>query len=229
MNDSNKTLLLVDASSYLFRAYHAIRELRSPSGEPTNAIFGVVNMLAKLRSDCPADYIAAVFDPKGKTFRDAIYPEYKANRDAMPEDLAAQVAPLFETIRALGWPLVVVEGVEADDVIGTLARHAERVHGWRTLISTGDKDLTQLVSDKVTWMNTMSGERLDPAGVEAKFGVPPERIVDYLALMGDAVDNVPGVDKVGPKTAAKLLQEYGSLDNLIANAGAVKGKSWART
>ena len=223
MNDSNKTLLLVDASSYLFRAYHAIRELRSPSGEPTNAIFGVVNMLAKLRSDCPADYIAAVFDPKGKTFRDAIYPEYKANRDAMPEDLAAQVAPLFETIRALGWPLVVVEGVEADDVIGTLARHAERVHGWRTLISTGDKDLTQLVSDKVTWMNTMSGERLDPAGVEAKFGVPPERIVDYLALMGDAVDNVPGVDKVGPKTAAKLLQEYGSLEAVMANAGAVKG------
>ena len=141
----------------------------------------------------------------------------------MPEDLAAQIEPLFETIRALGWPLVVVDGVEADDVIGTLARHAERVHGWDTLISTGDKDLTQLVSERITWMNTMSNETLDPKGVEAKFGVPPERIVDYLALMGDAVDNVPGVDKVGPKTAAKLIQQYGSLDGVMAHADEVKG------
>ena len=141
----------------------------------------------------------------------------------MPEDLAAQIEPLFETIRALGWPLVVVEGVEADDVIGTLARHAERVHGWDTLISTGDKDLTQLVSERITWMNTMSNETLDPKGVEAKFGVPPERIIDYLALMGDAVDNVPGVDKVGPKTAAKLVQEYGSLEGVMAHADEVKG------
>ena len=216
-------LLLVDASSYLFRAFHAIRELRSPTGEPTNAIFGVVNMLRKLREEFPADYIAAVFDPKGPTFREAIYPEYKAHRDAMPEDLAAQVAPLHETIRALGWPMVVVDGVEADDVIGTLARAAHEREGWETVISTGDKDLTQLVTDRVTWVNTMSNERLDPAGVEAKFGVPPARIVDYLALVGDAADNVPGVDKVGPKTAAKLLQEYGSLDALVARAAEVKG------
>jgi DNA polymerase-1 len=218
-----RRLLLVDASSYLFRAFHAIRELRSPAGEPTNAIFGVVNMLRKLREDYPADYIAAVFDPKGKTFRDEIYPDYKATRQAMPEDLAVQIEPLFETIRALGWPLVVVEGVEADDVIGTLARHAERVHGWDTFISTGDKDLTQLVSGRITWVNTMSNEVLDPKGVAEKFGVPPERIVDYLALMGDAVDNVPGVDKVGPKTAAKLIQEYGSLEGVMAHAGDVKG------
>ena len=223
MNDSKKRLLLVDASSYLFRAFHAIQELRSPAGEPTNAIFGVVNMLRKLRQDFPSDYIAAVFDPKGKTFRDAIYPEYKATRQAMPEDLAVQIEPLFETIRALGWPLVVVEGVEADDVIGTLARHAERAHGWDTLISTGDKDLTQLVSERIRWMNTMSNETLDPAGVEAKFGVPPERIIDYLALMGDAVDNVPGVEKVGPKTAAKLIQQYGSLEGVMAHADEVKG------
>ena len=223
MNDTKKRLLLVDASSYLYRAFHAMPEFRSPSGEPTGAIMGVVNMLRKLAADYPSDYIAAVFDPKGKTFRDEIYPDYKATRQAMPEDLAAQIAPLFETIRALGWPLVVVDGVEADDVIGTLARHAERVHGWDTLISTGDKDLTQLVSERITWMNTMSNEVLDPKGVEAKFGVPPERIVDYLALMGDAVDNVPGVDKVGPKTAAKLVQQYGSLDGVMAHADEVKG------
>ena len=223
MNDTKKRLLLVDASSYLFRAFHAIRELRSPAGEPTNAIFGVVNMLRKLKQDYPSDYIAAVFDPKGKTFRDEIYPEYKATRQSMPEDLAVQVEPLFETIRALGWPLVVVDGVEADDVIGTLARHAERVHGWDTLISTGDKDLTQLVSERITRVNTMSNETLDAPAVEAKFGVPPERIIDYLALMGDAVDNVPGVDKVGPKTAAKLIQEYGSLEGVMAHADEVKG------
>ena len=223
MNDSKKRLLLVDASSYLYRAFHAMPELKSPAGEPTGAIMGVVNMLRKLVQDYPSDYIAAVFDPKGKTFRDAIYPDYKATRQSMPEDLAAQIEPLFETIRALGWPLVVIDGVEADDVIGTLARHAERVHGWDTLISTGDKDLTQLVSERVTWMNTMSNETLDPAGVEAKFGVRPERIIDYLALMGDAVDNVPGVEKVGPKTAAKLVQEYGSLEEVMAHAGEVKG------
>jgi DNA polymerase-1 len=223
MNDSKKRLLLVDASSYLFRAFHAIQDLRSPAGEPTNAIFGVINMLRKLKQDYPSDYIAAVFDPRGKTFRDEIYPQYKATRQTMPEDLAAQIEPLFETIRALGWPLVIVDGVEADDVIGTLARHAERVHGWDTLISTGDKDLTQLVSDRITWMNTMSNETLDPKAVEAKFGVPPGRIIDYLALMGDAVDNVPGVEKVGPKTAAKLIQQYGSLEEVVAHAGEVKG------
>jgi DNA polymerase-1 len=223
MNDTKKRLLLVDASSYLYRAFHALPEFRSPSGEPTGAILGVINMLRKLKQDFPSDYIAAVFDPKGKTFRDDIYPEYKATRQAMPEDLARQIEPLYETIAALGWPIVVVDGVEADDVIGTLVTHAEKAHGWNSVISTGDKDLTQLVTDCVLWVNTMSGDRLDPAGVKAKFGVPPERIVDYLALMGDAVDNVPGVDKVGPKTACKLIEQYGSLEGVIEHAGEIKG------
>ncbi|MEP7067863.1 MAG: DNA polymerase I [Usitatibacter sp.] len=223
MNDKKKRLLLVDASSYLYRAFHALPEFRSPSGEPTGAILGVINMLRKLKQDFPSDYIAAVFDPKGRTFRDDIYPQYKATRQAMPEDLAAQIEPLLETVKALGWPIVVVDGVEADDVIGTLVTHAERAHDWDSVISTGDKDLTQLVTDKVLWVNTMSNERLDPAGVKAKFGVPPERIVDYLALVGDAVDNVPGVEKVGPKTAAKMIEQFGSLEGVIERAGEVKG------
>jgi DNA polymerase-1 len=225
MSPSPKRLLLVDTPSYFYRAFHAIRELRSPAGEPTNAIYGVVNMLRKLRQDFPADYIACVLDPKGKTFRDDIYPQYKATRQAMPEDLAMQIEPLLETVRALGWPVVVVDGVEADDVIATLVTHAETVHGWDSVISTGDKDLTQLVTGKVLWVNTMAVpiEKLDPAGVKAKFGVPPERIIDYLALMGDAVDNVPGVDKVGPKTACKLIEQYGSLEGVIAHADEVKG------
>ena len=224
MNDTKKRLLLVDAPSYFYRAFHAIRELRSPAGEPTNAIYGVVNMLRKLKQDFPSDYIACVLDPKGKTFRDDIYPQYKATRQSMPEDLARQIDPLLETIRALGWPIVVVDGVEADDVIGTLVRHAER-HGWNSVISTGDKDLTQLVNDSVTWVNTMAVpiEKLDADGVKAKFGVPPDKIIDYLALMGDAVDNVPGVDKVGPKTACKLIEEYGSLEGVIEHADEVKG------
>src|SRR5687767_2491351 len=221
--EKKKRLLLVDASSYLYRAFHALPEFRSPAGEPTGAILGVVNMLRKLKQDFPSDYIACVLDPKGRTFRDDIYPEYKATRQAMPEPLAAQIEPLHETIEALGWPIVVVEGVEADDVIGTLVVQAERDHGWNSVISTGDKDLTQLVTDCVLWVNTMSGDKLDPAGVKAKFGVPPERIVDYLALMGDAVDNVPGVDKVGPKTACKLIDQYGSLEGVIAHADEVKG------
>src|SRR5258706_977948 len=222
MNDSNKRLLLVDAPSYFYRAFHALPEFRSPSGEPTGAILGVVNMLRKLKQDFPSDYIAAVLDPRGKTFRDEIYPEYKATRQAMPEPLAVQIEPMIETIRALGWPVVVVDGVEADDVIGTLVRRAEE-RGWDSVISTGDKDLTQLVNPKVLWVNTMSGDKLDPAGVKGKFGVPPELIVDYLALMGDAVDNVPGVDKVGPKTACKLIEQYGSLEGVIAHADEVKG------
>src|SRR5690348_7196849 len=223
MNDA-KRLLLVDAPSYFYRAFHAIRELRSPAGEPTNAIYGVVNMLRKLRQDFPADYIACVLDPKGKTFRDDIYPEYKATRQAMPEDLAMQIDPLIETIRALGWPVVCVDGVEADDVIGTLVRRACD-EGWEAVISTGDKDLTQLVNECVLWVNTMAVpiEKLDPAGVQAKFGVPPDKIVDYLALIGDAVDNVPGVDKVGPKTACKLIEQYGSLEGVIEHADEVKG------
>jgi DNA polymerase-1 len=222
MNDTKKRLLLVDASSYLYRAFHALPEFRSPAGEPTGAILGVINMLRKLKQDFPSDYIAAVFDPKGKTFRDDIYPQYKATRQAMPEDLASQIEPLLETVAALGWPIVVVDGVEADDVIGTLVRRAES-HGWDSVISTGDKDLTQLVSDKVLWVNTMSGDKLDPAGVKGKFGVPPQLIIDYLALMGDAVDNVPGVDKVGPKTACKLIEQYGSLEGVIAHADEIKG------
>jgi DNA polymerase I len=224
MNETKKKrLLLVDASSYLYRAFHALPEFRSPAGEPTGAILGVINMLRKLKQDFPSDYIACVFDPKGKTFRDAIYPEYKATRQAMPEDLARQIEPLFEVVRALGWPIVVVDGVEADDVIGTLVRHAEQAHGWESVISTGDKDLTQLVTDHVLWVNTMSNERLGRDGVKAKFGVPPEKIIDYLALMGDAVDNVPGVEKVGPKTACKLIEQYGSLEGVIAHADEVKG------
>jgi DNA polymerase-1 len=222
MNDSMKRLLLVDAPSYFYRAFHALPEFRSPSGEPTGAILGVVNMLRKLKQDFPSDYIAAVLDPKGKTFRDAIYPEYKATRQAMPEPLAVQIEPMIETIRALGWPVVVVDGVEADDVIGTLVRRAQE-RGWKSVISTGDKDLTQLVNDDVLWVNTMSGDKLDPAGVKGKFGVPPELIVDYLALIGDAVDNVPGVDKVGPKTACKLIEAYGSLEGVIAHKDEVKG------
>ncbi len=227
MNESNssrpaKILLLVDGSSYLYRAFHALPDLRNAAGEPTNAIKGVLAMLHKLRRDHAADYIACVFDAKGKTFRDDLYPEYKAHRPPMPDDLASQIAPLHAAIRAEGWPLVIVDGVEADDVIGTLVRHAKQ-KGIRSIVSTGDKDMAQLVDDHVTLVNTMSEETLDPAGVAAKFGVPPERIVDYLALVGDAVDNVPGVAKCGPKTAVKWLDEYGSLDDLLAHADAVKG------
>ena len=182
----------------------------------------MINMLRKLRNDYPAQYIACVFDAKGKTFRDDMYPAYKEHRPSMPEDLARQIEPIHEAVRALGWPIVVVEGVEADDVIGTLACQATQ-QGVRTVVSTGDKDLAQLVNDHVTLVNTMSGEVLDPPGVQTKFGVPPERIVDYLSLIGDAVDNVPGVPKVGPKTAVKWLAEYGTLDNIMAGASGIKG------
>ncbi|MFP3753583.1 DNA polymerase I [Cupriavidus sp. SIMBA_020] len=222
MSDSQKTLLLVDGSSYLYRAYHALPDLRNGEGLPTGAIYGMINMLRKLRNDFPAEYIACVFDAKGKTFRDALYPAYKEHRPSMPEDLAKQIEPIHEAVRALGWPIVVVEGVEADDVIGTLACQAT-AQGVRTVVSTGDKDLAQLVNDHVTLVNTMSGEVLDPPGVVAKFGVPPERIVDYLSLIGDAVDNVPGVPKVGPKTAVKWLAEYGTLDSIMADADGIKG------
>jgi DNA polymerase-1 len=217
-----KTLLLVDGSSYLYRAFHAIGDLRNSKGEPTNAIFGVLNMLRRLHKDIPADYSACIFDAKGKTFRDDIYPEYKANRTAMPDELAVQIEPLLEAIRAMGWPLLIVDGVEADDVIGTLACQAA-LKGVRTVVSTGDKDMTQLVNPHVTLVNTMSNETLDEAGVEKKFGVKPGRIVDYLSLVGDAIDNVPGVAKVGPKTAVKWLAQYGTLDNIIAHADEVGG------
>jgi DNA polymerase-1 len=181
-------------------------------GEPTGAIRGVLSMLRRLEADYKAEFRACVFDAKGKTFRDDWYPEYKSHRPPMPEDLRAQIAPLHEASAAEGWPLLMVEGVEADDVIGTLTRQAPSAAG-RCVISTGDKDLTQLVRPARALVNTMSDEVLDEAGVAAKFGVPPERIVDYLALVGDTVDNVPGVEKVGPKTAVKWLTEYGTLDN----------------
>jgi DNA polymerase-1 len=217
-----KTLLLVDGSSYLYRAFHALPELKSPRGEPSGAIYGVLSMLRRLASDHPAAARACVFDAKGKTFREDEYPEYKANRPSMPEDLAGQIEPLKEAVAALGWPVLTVSGVEADDVIATLAEQA-RQGGWNCVISTGDKDLAQLVDERVTLVNTMSNEKLDPAGVKQKFGVAPEQIVDYLSLTGDAVDNVPGVDKVGPKTAAKWIQQYGSLDQVIAHAGEISG------
>ncbi|MDR3481006.1 MAG: DNA polymerase I [Burkholderiaceae bacterium] len=218
----NKTLLLVDGSSYLYRAFHAMPDLRNAQGAPTGAIYGMINMLRRLRQDFPAAYIACVFDAKGKTFRDDLYPEYKAQRASMPEDLAKQIAPIHEAVRALGWPILMVEGVEADDVIGTLAVQAT-AQGMQTVVSTGDKDLAQLVNDQVTLINTMSNEKLDRAGVVAKFGVPPELIVDYLTLVGDTVDNVPGVEKVGPKTAVKWLTQYGTLDQVVAHAAEVGG------
>ena len=217
-----KTLLLVDASSYLYRAFHALPDLRTKAGEPTGAIYGVLNMLRRLHKDVPADYSACVFDAKGKTFRDDWYPEYKATRAPMPDDLGAQVAPLYECIRALGWPLLEVPGVEADDVIGTLACEATRL-GIRTVISSGDKDLTQLVDVHVTMVNTMSNETFDEDHVLAKFGVKPAQIADYLSLIGDSIDNIPGVEKVGPKTAVKWLAQYGSLENLLAHADEVTG------
>jgi DNA polymerase-1 len=216
------TLLLVDGSSYLYRAFHALPDLRNKEGAPTGALYGIINMLRRLRSDFPAAYIACVFDAKGKTFRDDLYAEYKAQRASMPEDLARQVEPIHEAVRAMGWPLIMVEGVEADDVIGTLAVEAVK-HGMKAVISTGDKDLAQLVNDDVMLINTMSNERLDRDGVLAKFGVPPERIVDYLTLIGDTVDNVPGVSKVGPKTAVKWLTQYGTLDGIVENAASIGG------
>ena len=215
-------LLLVDGSSYLYRAFHALPDLRNRAGEPTGAIYGVLSMLRRLESEYKAEFRAVVFDARGKTFREDWYPDYKANRPHMPEDLAAQVEPLHAAIRAAGWPLLMVEGVEADDVIGTLTTRATAA-GLTTVISTGDKDLTQLVREQVRWYNSMSNEVLDVAGVTAKFGVPPERMVDYLALVGDAIDNVPGVAKCGPKTAVKWLHQYGTLDEVIAHAAEIGG------
>lgn len=217
-----KSLLLVDGSSYLYRAFHALPDLRNAKGEPTGAIYGVINMLRKLLKETRADYSACVFDAKGKTFRDDAYPEYKANREPMPSELGAQVAALHEAIEAMGVPMLVIEGVEADDVIGTLAKQAECA-GMRVVISTGDKDMAQLVSPAVTLVNTMSNETLDEDAVEKKFGVRPERFIDYLTLVGDTVDNVPGVHKVGPKTASKWLAQYGTLDEVLAHAGEIGG------
>ncbi|MBE7419014.1 MAG: DNA polymerase I [Ideonella sp.] len=221
---TDHTLVLVDGSSYLYRAFHALPDLRAPDGFPTGAIHGMVGMMRWLREHQPAGHAACVFDAKGKTFRDDWYPAYKAHRAPMPEDLARQIEPIHEVVRLLGWPVLEVPGIEADDAIGTLAR-VGAASGHRVVISTGDKDLAQLVNEQVSLINTMAKppEVLDIAGVTAKFGVPPQRIVDYLTLIGDAVDNVPGVDKVGPKTAAKWIAEHGSLDGVIAAAASIKG------
>jgi len=215
-------LLLVDGSSYLYRAYHALPDLRSPDGFPTGALHGMVAMMKRLREQYPARLGACVFDAKGDTFRNAWYADYKAHRPPMPEDLARQIEPIHEMVRILGWPVLTVPGIEADDTIGTLSCAAAR-QGHMVVISTGDKDMAQLVGERVTLINTMSNEALDMAGVLAKFGVPPNRIIDYLTLIGDAVDNVPGVDKVGPKTAAKWITEHGTLEGVMAAAGAMKG------
>ncbi|MBS7457045.1 DNA polymerase I [Coralloluteibacterium stylophorae] len=215
-------LVLIDGSSYLYRAFHALPPLTNAQGEPTGALFGVVNMLRATLKEKP-DYAAFVVDAPGRTFRDDLYADYKANRPPMPDDLAAQVGPMCEIVAALGFPILREAGVEADDVIGTLAVAACR-QGIEVTVSTGDKDFAQLVRPGITLVNTMTGSVLDPAGVVEKFGVAPERIVDYLALMGDSVDNVPGVEKCGPKTAAKWIDAYGSLDGVIAAAPEMKGK-----
>ncbi|MFT7774675.1 DNA polymerase I [Roseateles sp.] len=221
---SKPILLLVDGSSYLYRAFHAMPDLRGPEGQPTGAVHGMVAMLKKLRNDIGAEHAVCVFDAPGKTFRDDWYPEYKAQRAPMPPELRAQIEPIHEVVGLLGWPVLMVPGIEADDAIGTLARVAVE-QGHRVIVSTGDKDLAQLVSADVELINTMSNERLDEAGVLTKFGVAPQRIIDYLTLMGDTVDNVPGVTGVGPKTAAKWIAEHGSLDGVIAAAPMVKGKA----
>src|SRR4029079_5687508 len=216
------TLVLVDGSSYLYRAFHALPHLRPRKGEPTGALRGVLSMLRRLVIDDKPDYFAVVFDAPGKTFRDAWYADYKANRTAMPDDLTLQIAPLHDLVRAHGWPLLVIDGVEADDVIGTLACEAKAA-GIETIVSTSDKDLAQLVEPGITLVNTMSSERLDHDAVVAKFGVRPDQVLDLLTLTGDAIDNVPGVAKVGPKTAAKWLAKSGSLDNVIEHAADISG------
>ena len=221
-----KTLLLVDGSSYLYRAFHAMPDLRAvpgdPTSSPTGAIRGMINMMQSLRKEVRADYAACVFDAKGPTFRNEWYPEYKAHRSPMPDDLRAQIEPIHEVVALMGWKVLAVPGVEADDVIGTLAEMASR-QGIEVIVSSGDKDLAQLVDQHITIIDTMNGRRRDVAGVTAEFGVPPTLMVDFQTLVGDVIDNVPGVQKVGPKTAAKWLQEYGSLDALVARADEIKG------
>ena len=220
---NKKLLVLVDGSYYIFRAYHAIGNLKTSKGEPSGAIYGVINSLKKLLNDFDPDYIGVVFDAKGKNFRNDLYPDYKANRPPMPEDLANQIKPIHDIVQALGLPMLVIDGVEADDVIGTLAKQAE-ARQIDTIISSGDKDLAQLVNDHTRMFNAMHNGIIDRDGVIKKFGVTPEQIIDYLTLVGDSVDNIPGVPKVGPKTAAKWLNEYGSLDEIVKHADAFKGK-----
>jgi len=220
---TKKPLILVDGSSYLFRAFHAIQHLSNSKGQATNAIYGVINMVRKLLTDYQPESMVVIFDAKGKTFRNDMYAEYKANRPPMPDELRSQIEPIHNIIRAMGIPLLVIDGVEADDVIGTLCRQASELK-METLVSTGDKDMTQLVDEHVTLINTMTDTLMTPESVVEKFGVKPEQIIDYLALVGDSADNIPGVPKCGPKTAVKWLTEFGSLDAIMANADQVKGK-----
>ncbi|HHJ20695.1 MAG TPA: DNA polymerase I, partial [Gammaproteobacteria bacterium] len=216
-------LILVDGSSYLYRAFHALPSLTTSDGRPTGAVRGVIAMLKKMQSDYQPSQMVVIFDAKGKTFRDDMFPEYKSQRPPMPDDLRAQIEPLYALVEALGLPMIIEPGVEADDVIGTLADQASK-QGIDVLVSTGDKDMAQLVNEHVTLINTMTNVVMGVEGVIEKFGVPPERIVDYLALIGDKVDNVPGVDKVGPKTAVKWLTLYGDLEGIMENADKIKGK-----
>ncbi len=229
-NSSDKLLILIDGSSYLYRAFHAMPPLTNSQGQATGAIYGVINMLRTLIKEYGPDYIAVVFDAKGKTFRDELFEQYKANRPPMPDELRSQIEPLHALVRAMGLPCLVEEGVEADDVIGTLALQAA-AQGIRTVISTGDKDMAQLVkvssaggNGDITLINTMTNKTLDRAGVIDKFGLPPEQIIDYLALIGDTSDNIPGIPGVGPKTAVKWFTQYGSLDEIINQADTIKGK-----
>ena len=220
---STRKLLLVDGSSYLYRAFHALPPLSNSRGEPTGAVLGVLNMLNKLIKDEAPQRVAVVFDAPGRTFRDDLFDQYKAHRTPMPDDLRSQVQPLLDAVAAMGLPMLRIAGVEADDVIGTLAKRGAAA-GYDVLVSTGDKDMAQLVGPHITLVNTMSNTRLDRAGVKAKFDVFPEQIVDYLALVGDSSDNIPGVTGVGPKTAAKWLNQYQALDALIAHAAEISGK-----
>ena len=219
----SSSLILVDGSSYFYRAFHALPPLTNSKGQPTGAIYGVANMIKRLIKDYQTEKIVVIFDAKGKTFRDEWYPAYKAHRAKMPEELSSQFQPLVELLKAMGLPLLIIEGVEADDVIGTLA-HQATIEGLPVVISTGDKDMAQLVNEHVTLINTMSNQKLDHHGVIEKFGVTPQQIIDYLTLVGDVSDNIPGVSKCGPKTAVKWLSQYHTLDNLIADADAIEGK-----
>ncbi len=218
----SNSLLLVDGSNFLYRAYHALPDLRNAIGEPTGTVFGFMNMLQRLEKDYPTAYAACIFDAKGKTFRHALYPDYKATRPPMPDNLIRQITPIHDLVRMYGWPLISVAGIEADDVIGTLAHIAQK-EGFQVIVATGDKDLAQIVNDRTMLVDTMNNKVLDRSGVIGKFGVPPEQIIDYLSLIGDSSDNIPGVSKVGPKTAAKWLTQYGSLDNIIQHAGDIPG------
>src|SRR5580698_203447 len=218
-----RKLILVDGSGYLYRAFNALPPLTTSKGEPTGAVLGVLNMVNKMIKEEAPDRIAIVFDAPGRTFRDDLFDQYKAHRPPMPDDLRSQVQPLYDTVLAMGLPLLRVAGVEADDVIGTLAKQAADA-GFRVIISTGDKDMAQLVGPNIELLNTMSNSRLDQMGVKAKFDVFPEQIIDYLALVGDTSDNIPGITGVGAKTAAKWLNQYQNLDNLVAHAADISGK-----